>query len=90
VHFCLGNSDSTNTQADLLNAAETFRGAIADQCHTVLDAREADTVVATLDVYYRRLDGVELNLPCCHVFRLRDGRVYDYLMYMAVNPAFAP
>jgi hypothetical protein len=41
-------------------------------------------------VYYRRLDGVELNLPCCHVFRLRDGRVYDYLMYMAVNPVFAP
>jgi hypothetical protein len=69
-----------------------FRGAIADQRHIVLDVREADTdtVVATLHVCYRRLDGVELNLPCCHVFRLRDRRVDDYLMDMAVNPGFAP
>jgi ketosteroid isomerase-like protein len=92
VHFRFGNSDSTDTQADLLTAAETFREAIADQRHTVLDVWEADadTVVATFDVYYHRLDGVELNLPCCNVFRLHDGRVYDYLIYMDANPVFAP
>ncbi|MDT7761870.1 MAG: hypothetical protein QOC63_1290 [Mycobacterium sp.] len=70
MHLRFGNLDSTNTQADLLNAAETFRGAIADQRHTDLDVWEADTdtVVGTFDVYCGRLDGVELNLPCCHVF----------------------
>lgn len=91
VHFRFGNADPTHTQAELLNAADTFRGSIADQRHTILDMWElaADTVVATFDVYYRRLDDVELNLPCCNIFRLRDGRVFDYRIYMDVNPVIA-
>jgi hypothetical protein len=56
-----------------------LRGAIADQRHTVLDVWKADTDT-----------GAELNLPCCPVFRFRDGRADDYLIYMAVNPVFAP
>jgi ketosteroid isomerase-like protein len=44
------------------------------------------TVVAVLDVHYRRLDGRELNLPCCNVFRVSDGLVRDYRIYMDVHP----
>ena len=38
------------------------------------------------DVHYRRLDGRELNLLCCNVFRVSDGLVRDYRIYMDVNP----
>ena len=39
-----------------------------------------------MDVYYRRLDGRELTLPCCNLFRVRDGLVDTYVIYMDVNP----
>ena len=92
VHFRFGNSDPTDTQAELLVVARSFRVALADLRHTFLDIWEVndDTVVATMDVYYRRLDGAELTLPCCNVFRLRDGVVDSYLIYMDINPVIAP
>lgn len=90
VHFRFGNAAPTSTQSELLAAADSFRAAIADLRHTVLDIWEVDdtTVIAIMDVYYRRLDGRELNLPCCNVFRLRNGLVESYLIYMDVNPVF--
>jgi ketosteroid isomerase-like protein len=45
-------------------------------------------VIAELRVHYRRLDGAELTLPCCNVFRLRDGAVADYRVYMDITPAY--
>ena len=92
VHFRLGNSDPTDLRSDFLNAAKTFRAKIADQRHTILNVWEADaeTVVAAFACYYRRFDGVELNLPCCNVFRLCDRRIYDYRIYMDINPVLAP
>jgi ketosteroid isomerase-like protein len=92
VHFRFGNAAPTSTQSELLAAARSFRAAIADLRHTVLDIWEVDdsTVIATMEVYYRRLDGCELNLPCCNVFRVHNGIVDGYLIYMDVNPVIAP
>ena len=92
VHFRFGNSAPTDTQSELLAAAQSFRDAIADLRHTILDLWEVDdgTVVALMDVYYRRLDGGELTLPCCNVFGVRNGVVDDYRIYMDVNPVLAP
>ena len=91
VHFRFGNAASTSTQSELLAAAQSFREAIAYLHHTILDLWEVDdTVIALMDVYYKRLDDVELNLPCCNVFRVRDGVVNDYRIYMDVSPVLAP
>ena len=92
VHFRFGNADPTDTQSELLAAAESFRDAIADLHHTILDLWDIGdgTVVALMDVHYQRLDGRELNLPCCNVFGVRDGVVNDYRIYMDVSPVLAP
>jgi ketosteroid isomerase-like protein len=92
VHFRFGNAAPTNTQSELLAAARSFRDAIADLRHTILDLWEVDdaTVIAIMDVHYRRLDGGELNLPCCNIFGVRNGLVDDYRIYMDVNPVLAP
>jgi ketosteroid isomerase-like protein len=92
VHFRFGNAAPTTTQSELLAASRSFREAIADLRHTILELWEVDErmVIAIMDVYYRRLDGRELNLPCCNVFRVRDGVVDDYLIYMDINPVTAP
>ena len=92
VHFRFGNAAPTDTQSELLAAAQSFRDAIADLRHTILDLWEVGDgmVVALMDVHYRRLDGRELNLPCCNVFGVHDGVVNDYRIYMDVNPVLAP
>ena len=92
VHFRFGNAQPTSTQSELVAAAGSFRSGIADLRHTILGIWEVDggTVIATMDVYYRRLDGGELNLPCCNIFRVDGGLVVDYLIYMDVNPVIAP
>jgi len=92
VHFRFGNADPTDTQSELLAAAQSFRNAITDLHHTVLDLWEVGDgmVVALMDVYYRRLDGRELTLPCCNIFRVHNGLVDDYRIYMDVNPVLAP
>jgi hypothetical protein len=60
--------------------------------HTFVDAWEVDggTMIALFEVFYRRLDGGELTLPCCNIFRVRNGLVDDYLIYMDINPVLAP
>jgi ketosteroid isomerase-like protein len=92
VHFRFGNADPTDTQSELLAAAQSFRNAIADLHHTILDLWEVGDgmVVALMDVHYRRLDGRELTLPCCNIFRVHNGLVDDYRIYMDVNPVLAP
>jgi ketosteroid isomerase-like protein len=92
VRFRFGNTAPTSTQSELLAAARSFREAIAGLHHTILDLWEVDdaTVIAVMDVNYRRLDGRELTLPCCNIFRVRDEVVNEYLIYMDVNPVLAP
>lgn len=92
VHFRFGNAEPTDTQSELLAAAQSFRDAIAGLHHTILDLWEIgdDMVVALMDVHYKRLDGRELTLPCCNVFGVHNGVVNDYRIYMDVNPVLAP
>lgn len=91
VQFRFGNSAPTNTQAELVAAARAFRGMIDGLRHTVVQLWEVDgTVIAVMSVHYRRLDGAELDLPCCNIFHLRGGVVNNYRIYMDVNPVLAP
>jgi len=49
---------------------------------------DGDAVIAELKVHYGRLDGSELTLPCCNVFRMRDGAVADHRVYMDITPVY--
>jgi hypothetical protein len=53
VHFRFGNAEPTNTQSELLVAAGSFRGGIADLRHTILDMWEVDG--ATRGRHYGRV-----------------------------------
>jgi limonene-1,2-epoxide hydrolase len=43
-------------------------------------------LIAEFDVHYTRLDEGEVTLPCCNVFRLRDGLVAEYRSYIDATP----
>jgi limonene-1,2-epoxide hydrolase len=42
-----------------------------------------------LSVHYTRLDSGEVVLPCCNVFRLRDGLIADFRSYMDATPVYS-
>lgn len=92
VYFRFGNNTPTNTKADFAATMHSFLRGIRAIRHEVNEMWELPegSVVATMDVHYTRLDSHQLILPCCNVFRIRDGLVYDYRIYMDVNPVVAP
>jgi ketosteroid isomerase-like protein len=95
LHFRFGNADPTDTKADFAATMDAFVSGIAGLRHEVIDMwqlQEGNTIalIVTMDVHYKRLDGHQLVLPCCDVFRVRDGLIYDYRIYMDVNPVITP
>jgi len=91
VRFQLGSTEATTGRPAFEATARAFLQSIAAIRHEVLDMWEVEdgTVISVMTVHYERLDGQKLRLPCCNLFRMREGRAYDYRIYMDVNPVFA-
>jgi ketosteroid isomerase-like protein len=90
VRLQLGNADIVNGKAEFVEALETFFVSVAGFRHAVVNVwSDLDVVIAELKVHYTRLDGTGVTLPCCNVFRLRDGAVADYRVYMDITPVYA-
>jgi hypothetical protein len=84
VYFRFGNTDPTHTKSGFAAAIHPFLRGIGGIRHDVIQMWEVPdgcvggSVVATMDVHYTRLNRQRLVLPCCKVFRVHDGLVYDY------------
>jgi ketosteroid isomerase-like protein len=89
VRLQIGNAHVVNGKSQFVDALSAFFLSVAGFRHTVTNVwSDLDAVVAELRVRYTRLDGTELTLPCCNVFRLRDGAVADYRVYMDITPVY--
>jgi ketosteroid isomerase-like protein len=90
VRLRLGNQDVVEGKAAFLATSQAFASSINQIRHEIHSLWNVDDVViAEMDVHYERLDGGRLTLPCCNVFRVRDGLVSDYRIYMDIGPVFA-
>lgn len=90
VRLQIGNSPVVVGKAAFVESLEAFVASVASFDHTVTSLwTDREALIAELQVHYTRLDGRELTLPCCNVFRLRDGLVADYRVYMDINPVYA-
>jgi len=91
VHLQFGSAEPVDGKADFLASSRAFSESIAGLRHEIVQIwePEPDTAIAVLQVHYRRHDGSEITLPCCNTFRLRDGLVIDYRVYMDINPVYA-
>jgi 6-methylsalicylate decarboxylase len=90
VRLQLGNADPVEGKSAFVEALQTFFASVARFRHVVTNVwSDRDALIAELEVHYTRLDGAELTLPVCNVFRLRDGSVADYRVYMDIAPVYA-
>jgi ketosteroid isomerase-like protein len=94
VHFRFGSAEPTVGRDGVAANAAALRTTIAGLSHeldTIWAVDEPDpAVICETAVTYERHDGSRLTLPCLNVFRLREGRIADYRIYMDINPLFAP
>jgi ketosteroid isomerase-like protein len=90
VRLRLGNAETVEGKSAFVEAVNGFFASVAGFRHDLIDVwRDGDTLIAELDVHYIRLDGTEVSVPCCNVFRLRNGSVADYRTYIDVTPVYA-
>jgi ketosteroid isomerase-like protein len=91
IRLQFGNAEVVTGRSAFEAAARAFVQSIAAIRHELLDLWEVEggTIIAVMMVHYKRLDGQELSLPCCNLLGTRAGRVYDYRIYMDINPVFA-
>jgi ketosteroid isomerase-like protein len=89
VRLQIGNADVAHGKREFVSALEAFVMSVASFHHTVTNVwSDVDAVIAEIRVHYTRLDGTEMTLPCCNVFRLRNGAVADYRVYMDITPVY--
>jgi ketosteroid isomerase-like protein len=93
VDFRFGSADPVVGHTAISAQFATMAATIASMSHELLSVwttGELDpAVICEMNVTYRRHDGSHLTLPCANIFRLRDGRIANYRIYMDVNPVFA-
>jgi ketosteroid isomerase-like protein len=91
IVFRFGNAEPVVGKGDFAAAGVQFFGSLAAIRHDIRSIwePEADVVITEMDVTYGRHDGSTVTLPCCNVFRVRDGLIATYTIYMDIGPVYA-
>ena len=90
VELRLGNAETIKGKTAFVDAVKGFLASIAGVRHEILTVYEdSDAAIVEFDVHYTRLDGDVVTLPCCNVFRVRDGLIAEYRSYMDATPVYA-
>lgn len=90
VHLRLGNADLIHGKGSSVDAVNGFLASIAGVRHEILRVfTDTDAAIVEFDVHYTRHDGRVVTLPCCNVFRLRDGLIAEYRSYIDATPVYA-
>jgi ketosteroid isomerase-like protein len=90
VRLRLGNAEMVEGKPAFVAAVDAFLASVSGFRHEVLNVwSDGEALIAEFDVHYTRLDGREVTVPCCNVFRLRDGLVAEYRSYIDATPVYA-
>lgn len=91
IELRFGNNEPVIGKAAYEAMSKEFYGSLKGLRHEIhsIWTVEDRVVITEMTVHYERLDGQQLSLPCANIFRLRDGLVADYRIFMDINPVFA-
>jgi ketosteroid isomerase-like protein len=91
VQLRFGNNEPVVGKDDYIAMSKEFYESLESLRHEIhaLWTVDDDTVITEMTVHYERLDGQRLSLPCANIFRLRDGLIADYQIFMDINPVFS-
>jgi ketosteroid isomerase-like protein len=88
--FRFANADPVTGRAAVKEAVAGFFSSIAGLTHHILNVYEVgDTVIAKIDVEYRRLDGKSVTVPNADILVFDGDLVRDWQIYIDVTPVYA-
>ena len=92
--FCglkLGNTPPIVGRPAIREAVAGFFAAIGGCRHRLVQSWTGpDSAVCEGEVTYTRLDGSKVTIPFVNVFKLGDGRITSYRIYIDNGPLFSP
>ena len=89
--FRFGNTPPIVGRPAIREAVAGFFAAIGGCRHRLLQSWTGpDSAVGEGEVTYTRLDGSKVTIPFANVFKLRDGRISSYRIYIDNGPLFNP
>jgi ketosteroid isomerase-like protein len=90
VRFRFANADPAVGRPAVTQGVEAFWESIDALTHHILKVYEVgDTVIAQIDVEYRRKDGKTVTVPNCDVLTFDGDLVRDWQIYIDLAPVFA-
>lgn len=88
--FIFGNAEPVRGKPTIRDGVAGFFASIAAIRHDLLDTWTLpDVVICRGVVTYTRHGGTQLRVPFANVFKLRDGRIQDYLIYIDNTQLYA-
>jgi ketosteroid isomerase-like protein len=88
--FRFANADPVTGRAAVKEAVAGFFSSIAGLTHHILNVYEVgDTVIAKINVEYRRLDGKSVTVPNADILVFDGDLVSDWQIYIDVTPVYA-
>jgi len=90
VKFRFANADPAIGRAAVKEGVESFWAMIDGLTHHIQKIYEVgDTVIAQIDVEYRRKDGKSVTVPNCDVLVFDGDLVRDWQIYIDLAPVFS-
>jgi ketosteroid isomerase-like protein len=93
VVLVFGNDEPVPGRQGALETMTAFLGAVGSIRHEITtvfaESGDEDHVVARMTVHYELSGGEKFALPCCNTFRLSEGKITEYHVYMDVTPVAA-
>ncbi len=91
VSFRFGNAPVVTGKKAVRDAVDAFFKSIKKISHKKLRMwLHPDSVLYQGTVTYTRHDSSEVTLPYLNLFFLNGDKIKEYLIYMDINPLFAP
>ena len=89
VRFRFANADPAVGRAAVKEGVLGFWATIDGLTHHILNVYEVgDTVIAQIDVEYRRKDGKSVTVPNCNILVFDGDLVRDRQIYIDLAPVF--
>ena len=90
VRFRFANADPAIGRAAVTEGVNGFWAMIDGLTHHILNVHEVgNTVIAQIDVEYRRKDGKSVTVPNCDVLVFDGDLVRDWQIYIDLAPVFS-
>jgi ketosteroid isomerase-like protein len=88
--FRFANADPVTGRAAVKEAVAGFFSSIDGLTHHILNVYESgETVIAQIDVEYRRKDGKSVTVPNADILIFDGDLVRDWQIYIDVTPVYA-